>query len=283
VTSRRVVVTGAGGFIGRAVLEALFAAGHEVALVPRSALTDLHFQFHGADAVIHLAGVAHRNASAELHAEINGDLPARVARAASEAGVPRFVFASSVKAAAEHSEAVLTARDTSHPQTDYGRAKLAAERALSAIEGIDCISLRLPLVHGPGARANFAALVRLAESSLPLPFGGIANRRSLISLRSAADAFVAAACQAGPAGVFYVADAPALSTGAMIAALREGFGQPARLVSLPLAGALLHATSWRALAQSLEVDTAPFRAAYGLPETDSRAALVATARAWSAA
>lgn len=252
-------------------------------MAPRSALAS-PTQYRDASVVIHLAGLAHRSASAGALAEVNARLPVRVAKAAREAGVTRFVFASSAKAAGERSgDAPLRASETPAPQSDYGRAKLAAERALTAIEGLACVSVRLPLVHGPDARANAAALIQLAHGPLPLPLASLSNRRSTISVRAAAEALMAAAVTPGPPGVFFAADAPALTPGEMIAALRAGFGRKPSLFAAPFIGVLLRATPFAALAKPFAVDDGPFRNAYGYgaqSHIDSRAALTATARAW---
>src|SRR4029077_19974465 len=82
------------------------------------------------------------------------------------------------------------------PREAYGRAKLATEQALMTAAqetGLELVSLRSPLVYGPGVKANFRALIRLPASGLPLPFGGIHNRRSMIFLDNLVDVAARAA------------------------------------------------------------------------------------------
>jgi UDP-glucose 4-epimerase len=169
------------------------------------------------------------------------------------------------------------------PSGAYGRSKRAAERVLASHRDFSWIALRLPLVHGPGARANFARLMRLAQSQLPAPFAAITARRSLIGVDSAVRALIAARRADGASGAFYVADRPALTVGAMIAALRAGLGHPPGLVAAPGLGLALSASPLSALATPLEADDTAFRAAF--PEfrpahEDSFAALADTARRW---
>src|SRR5690606_25671245 len=126
--------------------------------------------------------------------------------------------------AARSHDRPISERDPPAPEDGYGRAKLAAERAVLAHAGLNPVILRPPLVFAPDAKANFAALLRLAASPLPLPFAGVRNTRSLIARASLIGA-IKAALGEGPAGVFHVCNGPALSTGEIIAALRRGLGR----------------------------------------------------------
>lgn len=288
----RILITGADGAIGRPLVQALVLSGHDVVAVTRSGApvlgalrtvtleSALKSHAHSPEAIIHLAGISHRRANAYQYRHTNVELPLAFAR---NAGKARFVFASSVKAIAERSEAPLTEHHGPAPRADYGNSKLAAERGLAAIEGLDWVALRLPLVHGPTAKANFAALMRLAASGLPLPLADLRTRRSIISIESAVAAFISAATMTGPRGVFHVTDRPSVSTPEIVTALREGLGQPARLFSAGPIASVLALSPARTLVEPLEVDDSAFRAAYGYgarSDIDSRAALRDTARAW---
>ncbi|TMA52274.1 MAG: NAD-dependent epimerase/dehydratase family protein, partial [Deltaproteobacteria bacterium] len=125
------------------------------------------------------------------------------------------------------------------PREAYGCAKLTIERTLvtAAQEtGLELVILRPPLVYGPAVKANFRALIRLAASGLPLPFAGIANRRSLIFLDNLVDAAVRAALHPAAAGhVLLVRDEADLSTEELIRQLAAGLGRPARLFATPQA------------------------------------------------
>ncbi|HVK79639.1 MAG TPA: NAD-dependent epimerase/dehydratase family protein [Verrucomicrobiae bacterium] len=293
----RVLITGASGFIGRALVAALAVDGVAVRGAYRGdapagvdavrvgALgkqTDWRAALEGVDAVVHLASPAHAKfAERELYAAIVDGTRALVEQAQG-AGVKRFIYVSSIKAVAARTQGAeaVDERQAPMPEDAYGRAKLAAEQIVLAHAALNPVVLRPPLVHGPEAKANFALLLRLAASPLPLPFADARNQRSVLSLQS----FVGAARAVlkrpdGPSGVFHLADQPALSTGAMLAAIRRGFGRAPGLFHAPMLDGFVPA----ALRESLVVDDRAFRAAYEYAgEGDAAALLSETARAWRA-
>lgn len=246
----------------------------------------------GAAAVIHLAAIAHqpldqrdpaaRRRSRRRLREANVGLTSALAHAAAEAGVPRLVFVSSIKAVADSGPAgeAVNERTPPAPADCYGLAKLAAERRLQRLApatAMDIVIVRPPLIFGPGVKANFARLVALANWSargLPLPLGSIANRRSLIfvdNLVSALLRIIAAppALQPGePARLYHLADEPALSTPDLLARIAAAGGRRARLLPCPVAGlqALGRLAGREAeldrLTDSLAVDGSQFRRDY---------------------
>jgi nucleoside-diphosphate-sugar epimerase len=252
-----VVVTGAAGFIGRALCGGLVKRGHRVLGLTRvpaqpipgvelrpigeiTARTHWPEQLVGAEIVIHLANRAHRSVSAGTAAH-EAAAAAMLARAAAANGVRRLVHMSSVRAMGETTRpgAPFRPTDPPLPREAYGRAKLAIEQALATAAqetGRELVILRPPLVYGPGVRANFRALIRLVASGLPLPFAGIANRRSLIFLDNLVDVAAHAAVHPAAAGqVLLARDAADLSTEELIRQLAAGLGRPARLFAVPQA------------------------------------------------
>ncbi len=252
----RILVTGASGFIGRAVIAALAEAGHALRAAvrrpPQPAFpagievmqhpdlaqpVDWQPLVTGIDQVIHLAGIAHtgRGVDPELYDRVNRLATAQLAAAAAQHGISRFVFISSIRAqtgtTADHA---LTERDPAAPTDAYGRSKLAAEEAVCAV-GIAFTILRPVLLYGPGAKGNFALLLRAANSLWPLPLKDFANRRSLLGI----DNFVSALnfVLAAPAAIgetYIVADPgipPRLSD--IIAILREARGRRPLVLSMP--------------------------------------------------
>lgn len=289
----KVLVTGASGFVGGPVCRHLLAAGHRVvaavrrddAFLPLEAEarrvqsldpdTDWRAALKGCDAVIHLAARAHvmQDRAADplaLFRRVNRDGAVRLAEQAASAGVGRFVFVSSVKVNGDQTALgrPFRADDIPAPVDAYGVSKAEAEAALAGIAtrtGLSLAVVRPPLVHGPGAKGNLAALMAVLERGLPLPLGAIDNRRSLVGVDNLADAL--AFLVGSPAqGRFLVRDDEDVSTPELIRRLARGLGRPARLVRMPVAllrlaaGMLGKAGAVTRLAGSLQVDDAPLRA-----------------------
>jgi nucleoside-diphosphate-sugar epimerase len=239
----RIAVTGASGFIGRALLDVLPGAGHE-------AVPDLR----GAQALVHLAAIAHRRGvdKRELR-RVNVGLAADAGRSAAAAGVP-MLFMSSVKVHGEESDAPLRETSPIAPRDAYALSKAQAEEALRAIPGLRLTVLRPPLVYGPAVKANFLALMRAVARGMPLPLAGIENRRSLVYVGNLCDAILA--CLGSPGKTYLVSDGAPVSTPQLCRAIGAALGRPARLFRVPW-------VPGKALTGSLEVDDAAIRADLG--------------------
>ena len=295
--SRVVVVTGAAGFVGRALVARLRADRREVRAIVREsrgapegaialgALEEaspaaLAGAFAGADAVVHLAARAHRMDERgpdleRLHHAMTVEATSRIARAAVDAGVRRFVLACSVKVNGEATRIGRPFRpdDPPAPADAYARGKRDAEVALadaSERSSMAVVVLRLPLVVGPHARGNLARLADAIVARRTLPFGAIDNRRSVIGLSNLCDAFAFALdAVPPPAGVHFVAEDEPVSTPALVRSIARALGVPVPLGYVPvpllrLAGRLSgRSASVDRVTGSLEVDDASFRAATG--------------------
>ena len=242
-----IVVTGANGFVGSAVVERL---GDRARGVTRDEIGDIGPEtdwggvIAGAQAIIHCAARAHvmreegRDPLAEFR-RVNRDATLALARAAAGAEVKRFVFVSSigVNGGATHGRA-FTAADAPQPHSPYAVAKREAEDGLRQIAretGLEVVIVRPPLVIGKGARGNIGTIAQLLRKGVPLPFGGIrANRRDLVSIGVLADFLVTCADHPAAAGeTFLVSDGVTRSTADIVRSVAAAEGVRARLLPVP--------------------------------------------------
>ncbi|MGE6659877.1 UDP-glucose 4-epimerase family protein [Pseudomonas sp. NPDC077408] len=265
----RVLITGADGFVGRALVErmamqpecSVVAAVRRRRCVERDTseregtvqwlelgdLATTHLRsdvFSGVDVVVHCAARVH--VMDDLHADplaafraINLTGTLNLARAAARSGTKRFVFLSSVKV---HGESTpfgqpFTADTALYPADPYAVSKMDAERellALSGETGLEVVIIRPPLVYGPGVKANFYSMMKWLDMRIPLPLGAIRNRRSLVALGNLADLVTCCLAHPNAAGqAFLVSDDEDLSTTELLWRLGEALGKPARLIPVP--------------------------------------------------
>jgi nucleoside-diphosphate-sugar epimerase len=257
-----VLVTGATGFVGRALCDTLVQSGCFVRAALRSdrgVVTgatetvvvgdhDLRTQWqqalHGIDCVVHAAARVHvlhdSPANANLYRETNLRGTERLATQCVQAGVRRFIYLSSIKVNGEATGGrPFTAADAPHPLDDYGVSKWQAEQALSEIAAgsrMATIAIRPPLVYGPQVRANFLRLMSWVYKGIPLPLGAVVNSRSMVSVWNLCDLIrCSIASDAPPAGVLLVSDGLDLSTPELIRKLAAAMNRPARLMAVPVA------------------------------------------------
>ena len=255
----RLLITGASGFVGTALLDRLSDdARWDVRPCTRRPVdsrvgtiewvtspeladgADWRSVLSGVDAVVHLAARVHvmsrsDGPSDEEFRRVNVKGTLDLAEQAAGAGVRRFVFLSSVKV---HGDAgALDAESVSAPSDAYGRSKWAAELALGKLAhatGLEVVTIRPPLVYGSGVKANFLILATAVRRGIPLPLGGIRNRRSLVGVRNLVDLTIT--CMEHPAAAsqsFLVSDGEDLSTPELVRRIAKAMGRPARLLNVP--------------------------------------------------
>jgi nucleoside-diphosphate-sugar epimerase len=310
----KVLVTGAGGFIGRALcarfeqtqvahVAAVRALAPEDARKPGYvalgdfAAADWGAALDGVETVVHLAGRAHalgRDAEAPTpYIVANVHVTRRLVDAAARAGVRRVVLASTVKVYGEASAPgrPFHAGDAAAPHDAYARSKAEAEnvlREIAAARGFEAVVLRLPLTYGPGVKGNFLELMTSIAAQRRLPLAGIANRRSLLYVGNAVSAIEAVLVARGLAGdALPIADAETISTRDLAARLARALRVEPRLFALPApflrgAAAILGRGADAArLLDSLEVDALRFRGLTGWkPPHSLDEGLLATAAWW---
>lgn len=291
----RVLVTGAGGFVGSALLARLCQDGIPATGVMRAGrLADQCVRgpaleadatwaplLAGHEVVVHAAARVHvmdDSATDPLAAfrAVNVEGTLSLARQAAAGGVRRFIFISSVKVHGEATAAghAFAADDRLAPEDAYAISKAEAEAGLmkvAAQTGMAVVIIRPPLVYGPGVKANFRSMMRWLEHGVPLPFGAIEhNRRSFVALDNLVD--LVALCLGHPGAAnhaFLVSDGEDLSTAELLRRLAAAMGVSARLPRVPTglieagAGLLGRRAMIRRLCGNLQVDIVKTRRLLG--------------------
>ncbi len=260
-----ILVTGASGFVGRALVKRLTADRNSVGVViavrrsgvavPNGVksiqvgdllpITDWGTSLQGISTVVHCAARVHvmNDMSSDPLSKfrrVNVEGTANLARQAASAGVRRFVFLSSIKVNGEFTQEgpPFTSDDAPAPEDPYGVSKHEAEQLLRQIAtetGMEVVIIRPPLVYGPGVKANFESMMRWLARGVPLPLAAVTqNRRSLVALDNLVDLIMTCLCHPAAANqTFLVSDGEDLSTAELLERMGAAMGKPARLFYLP--------------------------------------------------
>lgn len=260
MTTPKVLVTGAGGFVGEAVVFNLLL---EKRFIPIAAarrgsrlnglcpvrrydcthtnilpvLTDVQVVIHAA-ARVHVMYETATDALAEFR-KVNVAGTLALAKLAAESGVTRFIFISSIKVNGESTipGEPFTADDEPNPIDAYGISKHEAEEALKQLgraTGMEVVIIRPPLVYGPGVKANFLSMLNWLNKGTPLPLGAVANKRSLVAIGNLVSLIVTCIDHPSAANqTFLVSDGEDLSTTQLLRRLATALGKPARLLPFP--------------------------------------------------
>lgn len=257
-----ILLTGATGFVGSVLLSELTKLpDFRIVAAVRSAVsntsddvvvvgnidgtTDYSSALNGVDVVVHVAARAHimRDEVAEPLVEyrkVNVEGTLNLAKQAVAAGVKRFVYISSIKVNGESTTGLsaFTEDDTAKPEDPYGVSKHEAEeglRLLAEETGLEVVIIRPPLVYGPGVKANFLSLLKLSATALPLPFGSLKNKRSMVYVGNLVSFIIL--CIQHPAAAnqtFLVSDVEDVSLRNLVTYIRLCLGRSPRLLPVPL-------------------------------------------------
>lgn len=311
----RVLVTGASGFIGQALCQALVAEGYEVRGLVRSGTCNvagmtivqgelgdeavLKAALQDIECVVHLAARTHLIADtvvdplAEFRT-VNRDATLRLAALAQDAGIKRFIFMSSIGVNGSHcEEGSFTESSIAAPHAAYAQSKLEAEQGLNALmvnSSVEWVIIRPPLVYAAHAPGNFRRLLKLVYASVPLPFSRVNNQRTMFALENLIDFIVL--CTRHPQAVnqlYVVADAQSLSTQEIVEYLAQGMSR--RCFNLPIPQALLRlalravgkSSLYNQVCGSLVVDSSKARALGWAPRLSAKQALTAAGRNYRSA
>ncbi len=265
---KKILVTGANGFVGQRLCAFLAKREHDVKAAVRDDGVEVYASsqvekivigalehpgfltesetiriFSDVDTVIHLASRVHmmHETSQDPLAEyrkVNVEATKKLANAAAKFGVRRFVYLSSVKVNGEHTvaEQKFNELDFPSPQDAYGKSKWEAEQILHEIAkstGLEVVIIRSPLVYGKGVKANFQKLVQLIKSGWPIPLGAVNNSRSLIYVDNLVEAiFVCMHHERARNQTYLVSDGDDVSTPELIRRLSKTLHKPERLLPI---------------------------------------------------
>ncbi|RFC34926.1 MAG: Nucleoside-diphosphate-sugar epimerase [Candidatus Nitrotoga sp. SPKER] len=256
------MISGASGFVGKALCTELIRRGQSVRAAVRSenllientkaisvgaidSETNWADALRDVDVVIHLAARVHvmREHATDPLAEflkVNLHGTSNLARQAACSGVKRLVYVSSIKVNGEQTSVTqsFTELDKPNPQDFYSISKWQAEQALWRIAqetGLEIVVVRPPLVYGPGVKGNFAQMLAIITKRFPLPLASVYNLRSLIYVGNLVDALIVCATHPVAAGHTYlVCDGEGVSTPHLLRQLGDAMRYPAHLLPFPL-------------------------------------------------
>jgi nucleoside-diphosphate-sugar epimerase len=259
--NRKVLITGANGFVGQTVCQYLMNSEIPIRKVLRkkpdhqesqdchivgdiNAHTDWSSALGQIDSIVHLAARAHimKDTSSNPLNEfrrINVEGTVNLARQAARANIRRFIFISSIKVNGEKTEGKgFTEKDKPAPEDPYGISKFEAEQELHQVAretGLDVVILRPPLIYGPLVKANFYQLMNTIYNGWPLPLGRVNNQRSLLYVGAFANAIKTCLMHPNASGkTFLVSDKKALSTSDLVIKLGEFLNRSPRLLNVPV-------------------------------------------------
>ena len=266
---KTILVTGANGFIGSALIKSLCHHGYTVRATVRSASamtymyayrakfslenlfihnigelsdkTDWHVVLDQVDTVIHCAARAHiihedSINPLETFRQINQRATTHLAQRACESGVRRFIFLSSIGVLG-NSTGLTPFTDTSipNPQAPYAQAKWEAEQSLLALPStMERVIIRSPLVYGPGMKGNFGRLLNLINKRIPMPLGAVKNKRQFIGINNLIDFIMTCVKTTAVLNeTFIISDKEVLSTTQLLQYLANSVDKPVLLVPIP--------------------------------------------------
>ena len=270
-----VLITGTTGFVGNSVLNLSLEEGHSIVTLGRKLseyedakanfkqiicsdlsklfvsessdeLKALNKALQNIDVILHTAARVHilnDSGNEDLLSEfrkLNTTATFELAKRAAHVGVKRFIFISSIKVNGEMTELgkPFKPSDDFIPNDPYGLSKYEAEQGLLALAketGMEVVIIRPPLVYGPGVRANFASMMKWVNKGIPLPFGTIDNKRSLVALDNLVNFIIHCIDHPKAANeIFLISDGEDVSTTELLRKVANAFGKKALLLPVPV-------------------------------------------------
>lgn len=232
---KKILVTGASGFIGQRFLE--YNKGrYEMTAISLRNTTIQDINLDGYDVILHLAGLAHQldEKSAHKYDQVNFELTKELSLAAAENKVGQFVHTSTIKVFGDI-EGKIDNDTPRNPNGDpYGESKLKAEKFLERIvdKNMAIAIIRPPLVYGPGVKANMLNLMKICAKNIWLPFKGIDNKRTMVFIDNLIE-MINTIIDKTSSGIFMAGDADPVSTTKLVRSIRKSMGRSENLISIP--------------------------------------------------
>lgn len=235
----KIVISGGTGFVGQNLTS--YLSNFKVKVLSRNDLLSKEAIFEDCEIFVHLAGKAHDLKKVALpseYYEVNFELTKNLYNEFLKSNAKKFIFVSTVKAAADAVEGVLDEDFIPNPITYYGKSKLKAEQYIQAQrlpEGKSYYILRPCMIHGPGNKGNLNLLYNIIEKGIPYPLASFDNKRSFLSVENLCfvikQLIITDDVQSG---IYMVADDESLSTNEVVNILAEATGKKPKLLSIPV-------------------------------------------------
>jgi len=232
-----ILITGASGFVGQNLMSYLSEYSFSVQSISRQELYEINDKsVADSQAIVHLAGKAHdlkKTSQPDEYYQVNFEMTKRLYDIFLQSDAEKFIFISSVKAAADSVEGILKEDVKPDPQTHYGKSKLMAEEYIQnqpLPPGKSYYILRPCMIHGPGNKGNLNLLYKFVKKGIPYPLAAFNNKRSFLSVENLC--FVIKELlqkHTVPSGIYQVADDEPLSTSRVVSILSDSLNKKPRL------------------------------------------------------
>lgn len=232
---KKILITGANGFIGKRFLE-YNKERFEITTLSVRDESYKNFDYNGFDSIVHLAGKAHDMDCKDdsEYFKINVDITKALATKAKADGVKHFIYISSVKVYGNEDRGLITEKSDCTPEDAYGKSKLEAEQFVKTLQyqNFKVAIVRPPMVYGKGVKGNMDKLIALCNKNYPLPFGNIGNLRTMVFVDNLVELLNTIIDQQAQ-GIFIPGDKKPISTNDLIVLIRKALGKEPKLISIP--------------------------------------------------